>query len=153
MALLSARDESLPVEKRARAVGYLRGGSFRAVAPTLRAILGSSSPKVLKDAAVETARQFEDPDVGEMLTAGWPGLSPEARARAMRTLLGRPEWISAWLAAAEAGSVDLATIAETDRTRLREHPDPSVRDRAMALLATEPDPTTQTMPSRERKGL
>ena len=153
MALVSARDESLPVEKRARAVGYLRGGSFRAVAPTLRAILGSSSPKVLKDAAVETARQFEDPDVGEMLTAGWPGLSPEARARAIRTLLGRPEWISAWLAAAEAGSVDFATIAETDRTRLREHPDASVRDRAMALLATEPDPTTQTMPSRKRKGL
>ena len=137
MALVSARDESLPIEKRARAVRYLRGGSFRAVAPTLRTILASPSPQAVKEAAVEAAAQFDDPAVGEMLTAGWPGFSPEIRARAMRTLLRRPERIGAWLAAAEAGSVDVASIDAVDRIRLREYPDPAVRDRATALLAVE----------------
>ncbi len=149
MALVSARDESLPIEKRARAVGYLRGGSLRAVGSTLGAIIESSSPREVKDAAVEAVGQFDDPAVGEMLTAGWSGFSPETRNRAMRTLLRRPEWISVWLAAAEAGSVDIASIDEVDRTRLREHPDPAIRERATALTTTESSRATQPKPSLE----
>ena len=151
MALVSARDESLPIEKRARAVGYLRGGSFRAVAPTLRSIIESSSPQEVKDAAVAAVGQFDDPAVGEMLTKGWPGFSSETRSRVMRTLLRRPEWISAWLAAVEAGSVDIASVAEVDRTRLREHPDPAIRERVTALPSTQPSRATQPKPSHERK--
>ena len=149
MALVSARDESLPIEKRARAVGYLRGGSFRAVGSTLRAIIESSSPQAVKDAAVEAVGQFDDPAVGEMLTAGWPGFSSETRTRAMRTLLRRPEWISVWLTAAEAGSVDLASIDEGDRTRLRGHADPAIRERATALTTTKSSRATQPKPSLE----
>ncbi len=151
MALVSARDENLPIEKRARAVRYLRGGSFRAVAPTLRSIIESSSPQEVKDAAVAAVGQFDDPAVGEMLTAGWPGFSSETRSRVMRTLLRRPEWISVWLAAVEAGSVDIASVAEVDRTRLREHPDPAIRERAAALPSTQPNRATQPKPSHERK--
>ena len=137
MALVSARDESLPIEKRARAVRYLRGGSFRAVSETLRGILESPSPQAVKEAAVDAAARFDDPAVGEMLVAGWAGFSPEMRARSLRALLRWPERIKGLLSAIETGTVDVATIGAVDLIRLRDYPDTAVRERAGALFADD----------------
>ena len=137
MALVSARDEELPVEKRARAVGYLRGGRFSAVAPALRKILDSPSPRPLRAAAVQTLAAFDDPGVSEILLAGWQGYGPEVRARAEQALLRRPDRVGAFLDAVQGGAIDASSVESVFKIRLTQYPGQELKQRAMELFQSQ----------------
>ena len=134
MALVSAREEELPIEKRARAVGYLRGGSFEAVGPTLQRILESAAPQPVKAAAIQTLATFDDPSVPQILLAGWKGFGPPARARAEQALLRHPARVGAFLDAVESGSIEVASVEAVFRIRLAQYPDPEMKRRAQELF-------------------
>jgi putative membrane-bound dehydrogenase-like protein len=134
MALVSARDEELPIEKRARAVAYLRGGSFGAVGPALQRILESAAPRPVQAAAIQTLATFDDPSVPGILLTGWGGYGPELRARAEQALLRRPAWVGAFLEAVESGAIEASSVDAVFRIRLSQYPDPEVKRRARELF-------------------
>ena len=134
MALVSARDEELPIEKRARAVGYLQGGSFRAVSPTLQGILESPAPQPVKAAAIQTLATFDDPSVPAILLPSWGGYGPEVRARAEQALLRHPARVGAFLDAVESGAIEASSVEAVFRIRLSQYPDPEVKWRAQQLF-------------------
>lgn len=134
MALVSARDEELPIEKRARAVGYLRGGQFGAVAPALRKIIESPAPQSVKTAAVQTLATFDDPSVAEILLAGWKGFGPEVRVRAEQALLRRPDRVSMFLDAVAGKVIEASSVDAVFKIRLTQYPDQELKQRAMELF-------------------
>lgn len=136
-ALAAAASEELPIERRERAVRFLRGGDFSAVAPALGKILASPSPQDLKVAAVMTLSEFDDPAVPELLLAGWEGYSPAVSARAAEVMLRNRNWAGALLDAVEQGKIRPAGIDPVARIRLTQHPDAAVRERAARLLQSE----------------
>jgi len=136
-ALTAAVSEELSVERRERAVRFLRGGDFSAVAPVLGKILTSPSPQDIKEAAVMTLSEFDDPAVAGLLLAGWEGYSPAVGARAAEAMLRNRNWAGALLDAVEQGSVRAAAIDPVARIRLTQHPDAGVRERASRLLRAE----------------
>jgi putative membrane-bound dehydrogenase-like protein len=136
-ALAAAASEELPVERRERAVRFLRGGEFAAVAAALGKILTSPSPQSLQAAAVTTLAAFDDPAVPELLLAGWEGYSPAVRARAAEAMLRNRAWAGVLLDAVEGENVQPAAIDPVARIRLTQHPDPAVRERAVRLLRAE----------------
>ncbi len=136
-ALAAASSDDISIERRERAIRFLRGGEFDAVAPVLGKILSSPSPQDLQAAAVATLSEFDDPEIPELLLAGWQGYSPAVRARAAEALLSKREWAGALLGAVEQGSVQAAAMDAVARIRLTQYPEPAIRERAERLLATE----------------
>jgi putative membrane-bound dehydrogenase-like protein len=136
-ALAAAPSEDISIERRERAVRFLRGGEFDAVAPVLSKILNSPSPQELQAAAVATLAYFDDPETPALLLAGWQGYSPAVRSRAAEALLGKRGWAGALLDAVEKGTVSAGAIDPVSRIRLTQYPEEAVRQRAERLLAAE----------------
>jgi putative membrane-bound dehydrogenase-like protein len=136
-ALAAAASEELSVERRERAVRFLRGGEFAAVAPVLGKILTDPSPQDLKAAAAMTLSEFEDPAVPALLLAGWDGYGPAVAARAAEALLRNRHWAAALLDAVEQGKLRPAAIDAVARIRLTQYPDAAVQQRAARLLQGE----------------
>ena len=136
-ALAAAASEDITIERRERAVRFLRGGDFTVVAPVLSKILSSPSPQDLQSAAVTTLSHFDDTETPKLLLAGWQGYSPAVRARAAEALLGKRDWAAALLDAVEQGTIGAASIDAVARIRLTQYPEPAVRERAERLLEAE----------------
>ncbi|MFM8496183.1 MAG: PVC-type heme-binding CxxCH protein [Planctomycetia bacterium] len=61
--------------------------------------------------------------------------TPPVRESAVRTILANRDWAAALVARLEKRQVNLGDIPITERTKLTEHPDRKVRERAKKLLA------------------
>ena len=131
---LAASDDVDDVERKVRAVRFLRGGSYDQVAPALSKILTSPAAPELHVAVIETFTSFDEPAAAQALLAGWPGYGPQARQRAVDALIRRTGWVGALLDAVEAGTIAPQAIDPVAKIRLAEHPDNAVRKRAVALL-------------------
>ncbi len=64
-----------------------------------------------------------------------PALTPQVRDAAVRTILANREWATMLVDRLEAGSVRLGDIPIAERTKLTEHPDRGIRDRAKKIIA------------------
>jgi putative heme-binding domain-containing protein len=136
-ALAAAASDEISVDRRERAVRFLRGGEFDAVAAVLGEILTSPAPQALQQAAVVTLSEFDDASVAGLLLAGWDGYSPAVRARAAEAMLRNRDWAGALLDAVESGKIRAASVDPVARIRLTQHPDPAVGSRAARLLQAE----------------
>jgi putative heme-binding domain-containing protein len=136
-ALAAAASEEISVERRERAVRFLRAGEFSDIEGVLRGILNSLSPQDLQLAAVRTLSEFADAAVPGLLLSGWEGYGPEVRRQAAEALLRNRDWAAALLDAVEKGTVRAASIDAVARIRLAQYPEPAVRQRAETLLAGE----------------
>lgn len=74
------------------------------------------------------------PALGETLVEKSRSFTPSARVAAFRVLLGRPQTTVAFLAAVEAGKLQLADLTLDQKQALAAHPDRSIRERAQKLL-------------------
>jgi len=133
-ALRAAGTNELEVERRARAILFLRAGRFDDTAPTLEQIVTSAAPQPVRRAAVETLATFSEPRAAEILLAGWSGYDAEARAIAAEAVLSRPEGAAGFIAGLEAGAVDPRSLDAASRIRLVELPDEELRGRARKAL-------------------
>jgi len=64
-----------------------------------------------------------------------PALTPQVREAAVRTILANREWARMLVDRLEAGAVRLGDIPIAERTKLTEHPDRAVRNRARKIIA------------------
>ena len=90
-ALAAAASDDLSLERRERAVRFLRGGDFSDVAPVLGKILDSPSPRELQAAAVDTLSEFDDSAVPGLLLSGWEGYSPASPRQDCRSTASQPQ--------------------------------------------------------------
>ena len=130
----AAVSDEIDLDRRTRAVRFLKGGTWAQVAPALGKILSSPAAPELHEAAIETLASFEEPAAAELLLSGWNGYGPAARARAVDALIRRQGWVEQLLAAVDSGAIAPAAIDPVARIRLAEHPSEGVRGRAAALF-------------------
>ncbi len=132
----AAASDEIDVERRVRAVKFLKGGTWAQAAPALGIILESPAAPELHEAAIETLASFDQPAAAELLLAGWSGYGPAARTRAVDTLIRREGWVVQLLDAVDSGRIPLAGVDPVARIRLTEHPREAVQQRAAALFGT-----------------
>jgi putative heme-binding domain-containing protein len=107
---------------------------FAEVRAPLRALLAPDQHRNLQQAALALLARFEAPEVGDLIVAAWPGLSPALRARAVDALLARPAWALACLNALDTGKLTRGELGSIRVDALRKHADPSVQTRAREVL-------------------
>ncbi len=132
----AAASGDIDVERRVRAVKFLKGATWNEASPALKAILESPAAPELHSAAIETVSSFDQPEAAELLLAGWEGYGPAARTRAVDALIRREGWVTQLLDAVEKEDIAAAAVDPVARIRLTEHPQQTVRDRAAAFFGT-----------------
>ncbi|MGO9464326.1 MAG: PVC-type heme-binding CxxCH protein [Isosphaeraceae bacterium] len=119
-----------------------------------RQLLGLLSPRTSPDLAlglVEAVAASKAPAVGKSLIEALPALAPGTRAVALRTLLGRSDWIPAFVGALEAGQARLSELALDQKQALAAYPNREIAERVKRLLAQGgglPDPDRQKVIDR-----
>lgn len=100
-------------------------------------LLASVTPRTAPQFAVgimDTLAASQAPTLGVAVMKNLRGLSPTARAAALRVLLGRPESTRALLDGLEKGQVQLAELSLDQKQALAAHPDKAIAKQARALL-------------------
>jgi hypothetical protein len=137
--LLTAVDkaDATDAERAAAAERYmtLQPANPQAVAEILARLGGRASPQLAVGliAALGTSSAAEAP---AGILDRLPGLTPQVRDAAVRTILANREWAKMLVERLEKGSVRLGDIPIAERTKLTDHPDRKVRDRAKKILAS-----------------
>jgi putative membrane-bound dehydrogenase-like protein len=149
----SVKDEHLPESTRvdaARQLFELRPRDDAAASAVLDLITPSTSSEFalgLVD-AVATSKALR---VGQAFVAAIPKLAPIVRSRISRVLLGRSDWIPAFVDALEREPSRLSELSLDQKQALTAHPDQSIAARAKKLLANGgglPDPDRQKVIDR-----
>jgi len=136
-ALRAAASEDLAVDRRARAVGFLRAGTFEQVAPVLEPLLGSPAAAELHLAALDTLAAFDEEAAAVVAMAGWGGYSPAVRTRATALLLGSKSGAALLLDRVESGAAAPSSVDPVAKIRLRQFPDAAISARAEQLFAQQ----------------
>lgn len=97
------------------------------IAPAARAALRD---RLQEPAVLEALCANPAPAAAECLTAALPGLAPDAKAKAIESLLSRKESALALLTALDSGEVTLAVAGPSVLSRLEKHPDHDIATRA-----------------------
>lgn len=101
-------------------------------------LLGVITPRSSAQLAVgilEAAGSSGDAKVGPELLSRMSSFTPQARAAALRILLGRTETTRQFLDAVEKGTLNLTELALDQKQALAAHPDKQIAERAKAILA------------------
>src|SRR6185295_14430371 len=96
-------------------------------------ITARSSPQ-LATGILDALGSSQAPYLGPTLLKNLRGLSPTARAAAVRVLLGRADATRALLDGIDKGVVQLAELSLDQKQSLAAHPDKAIAKRARALL-------------------
>jgi hypothetical protein len=123
-------------ERAAAAERYvaLQPADPRAVEAILSRVGGRVSPQ-LAAGLIGAVGRSSAPEAAPALLDRLPALTPQVREAAVRTVLANREWARGLVERLEAGSVRLGDIPLAERSKLTEHPDRQVRDRARKILA------------------
>jgi uncharacterized protein len=134
--LASAKDSTKPEDSRVDAAKRLidfRKSDAQSAGELLKLITPRTS-SALASGIVAAVSQSESAKVGPAILEALPVMTPSVRAEALRALLGRAEWTSAFMTAVEEGNVQLAALSLDQKQALATHPDKSIARRAKALL-------------------
>jgi putative membrane-bound dehydrogenase-like protein len=139
LAGATVADAKADVNQRVAAIGLLgRVTNHRdADVKQLVALLSPVSPSELRDAAMASLARIGAAETAGAVLTTWSTATPTLRTQIVDLLLGREAWIDALFASIEAGQVRPQDLSAAQRQRLTQHRSPKVRERAMALLATE----------------
>ncbi len=107
----------------------------------LFSLLNPETPSEVQAAAVTQLGRQSDPAVAERLLAGWRSYPPAVHAETYNILLARKEWMPAFFAALENGTVVPADVDLNSRQRLLVYPNSEIRKQLTDILAdtTSPD--------------
>jgi putative membrane-bound dehydrogenase-like protein len=106
-------------------------------ADLVKAIFEQVTPQAAPELVVgllRALRASEAPDTAELILGNLPSLTPAARSAGIGVLLARPEWTRKLIAAMDAGKLQVTDLALDQKQALGEHPDTTIRNRALAVL-------------------
>jgi putative heme-binding domain-containing protein len=129
-------DAKISADDRAAAAAELIGyqaADKAAVAVILDQITPQTPPE-LAAGLLRAIKASESPDAATLILERLPGLTPAARSAGITVLLARADWAGKLIAAIDAGKLSLSDLALDQRQALAQHPDPRVRQAAIAVL-------------------
>lgn len=138
-AVMTAKDTRKTPEIRVPAIRDLQIARYRDIAPVLAETLKSSQPPSVQIATLETLGRFGDDSSPAMILDAWPAMTPAVRATATEILLGRNNWVMAFLDAVEARKVARADIDPARVALLKKSPARTIGIRAAKLFAAPAD--------------
>lgn len=111
----SLDDRDAPLAERIQSVHVLRFGPFDPV--TFGTLLEPSQPLELQEAALNSMRQFNVPQVAELVIQHWPSMAPGMRTQAAQLLSSRATWVGLLLDAIQEqtiqpSEINIAQLAE-----------------------------------------
>lgn len=129
-----ADNAKVPTGTRYDALRLVALADWDAARPQLTKYLAKGAHPELQMGAVSGLADVNRPEVGPLLVAALPDLTPGNRALALTGLLRTPDRATALLGALEARTADAAWLTADQKTALRTHPDEAVRTRAARVL-------------------
>jgi putative membrane-bound dehydrogenase-like protein len=133
----TARDAKASATDRVAAARLLGLGPYALAAPALEECLSPQNPTEVQLAAVRALSVHDNPSIPGALLAGWTGYSPTLRREVLEALFARRARLGALLDAIEAKKIQPGQIEPARLEQLRRHPDAKLRQRAVALLASQ----------------
>lgn len=135
-AILSTiADSQAPEVERIRAVRFARLVPSDAGRRALFGVVSNEPSSNLRMASIEALGWIGTADDGGRLAKLTPRLPIELRAQALERLSTRSDWMPALLEELEQHRVQASELSEAAVHRLKEHPNPRLRARAMAALS------------------
>lgn len=104
---------------------------------TIETLLDALSPQLdpaLAQGMLEAIGTSQAPEMGPLLLAKFPTLTPAARQVAIRVMVGRPTSTKVLLEGLEKGKVQLTELSLDQKQFLQRHPDKSLASRATKIL-------------------
>ena len=144
----TVRDEKLTDDRRltaARQLMEFRAADANAANELFELIAPQSTPE-FASGLIEAVCRSESLETAKLLASRASALTPVARGRAIRGLLGKVDWTSVLLDAIEHGDLSLSLLSLDERQGLASHPNKTVAGRATTLMKQGgglPDPDRQ----------
>jgi putative membrane-bound dehydrogenase-like protein len=136
-AAATTRDANASATDRIAAARLLGLAPYALAEPALQECLGPQSPSEVQLAAVRALSVHDNPLIPGTLLAGWTGYSPTLRREVLEAVFARRARLGALLDAIEAKKIQPGQIEPARLEQLRRHPDARLRQRALALLASQ----------------
>jgi putative membrane-bound dehydrogenase-like protein len=134
-AATAAGDKQRPAAERVAAARLLGYGPYTTAAPALRQLLAPSSASELQMAAVRALSLHPRKEVADTLLTSWNSYSPVLRREVTEALFARTDRLDVLLEAIAEKKVLAGQLEPFRVAQLRKHPNPSIRKRALTLLA------------------
>lgn len=131
-------DEAASLADRLEAVELLGWEQLDSDVLVLTSLLTQRTPQPLQEAATRALMRYQSPEVANQLLIAWPSLSPKLRSLASDVLLSRTVWIEVFLASAGQGGFALNELDPARTAALRNHPEPSVREKLERAIQLSP---------------
>jgi len=142
-ALSDVQDESKDREQRIRYIELLAHLGKPEAAPALLNVATKGKTNTVRTAAISALGGFDDPAVGQKLSAMYPSLPKgELRTATISILLGRPAWATDLLKAIDSGSIPRKDLGITQIERVREYQQPEIVTLADKLFGKQSKPTS-----------
>src|SRR5262245_34742509 len=106
----------------------------------LRDLLSPQVPAEVQLAAVRALALHSSPEVDSALLTPWASYSPALRREVLEVMFSRPDRLAHLLTAMAPKKVQVAQLEPARLEQLRKLPEPDLRRRAAALLATQAIP-------------
>ncbi len=132
-----ALDPNLSLERRMQAVRTLATVRFRDARPIFGHLLDSVSDSSLRFEVLKVVGGYDDVEVAGLILPRWSTLSPRERRPALHSLIAHAGRATVLLDALKRGTVETAALEQDHRVLLTQHPDETIRNRALGLF--QPD--------------
>jgi len=135
------KDAGIPDAKKVRAIEFLN--RFGAGADDNRSIsqfLAAQYSGALQEAAIAALAQPNDPSQAILVFRSWKQLSPKGRVSVLDCMLSSSFSTRILLDRIDAKQIAAAEIDSIRRTKLTDHPEPAIRERARKLFSTATAP-------------
>ena len=126
-----------PVAERLTAVRILQAGRYLDVEDSLGMFLRLHPEPELRDQAVRSLVEFEDPRAAQTLIHAWADSPPSVRNTMAEALIRKRQHAMAFVDAVRRGQIAVAEIPAVTRIRLAQHPNKEVRQAARGLEPAE----------------
>jgi uncharacterized protein len=136
--LATVRDEKKSDTERASAARQLidfRRSDAKAAGELLELITPRTAP-VLASGLISAVSRTESKDFGTTLVDSLSKLTPAVRSEAIRSLVGREDWVLAFMTGVGQGKVRLDDLSLDQKQALASHPNREIAQKARALLAS-----------------
>jgi putative membrane-bound dehydrogenase-like protein len=147
--------DGIPQQTRIAAASVLAHDSSRreATVAFLVGCLTPTTPPASLASVIQTLKKVPSEPIATELLEAWPTLPPLGREQVTDALLSRPQWATRLLSSLEDGSLRLAALDPTRRTRLLNHPNPKIKQTAARLLNSTLSPSRSKVIEAHREAL
>ncbi len=152
-AAKTSRDTKRSPDERIAALRLLGRGPYALAASAAEDLLTPQTPPEVQSAMVRALSLHPQPEVADLLLAGWNSYSPTVRREVVEALFARVDRLPRLLDAIEQKKVLSNQLEPLRLEQLRKHANSDIRKRARHLLAGQATPERQKIVAAYRDAL